>query len=68
MRIPAGTTPFLWAQALYILGCLIEDNFIQAAELDPLNRRLSTEKRPDVVVQGSISCIIFLRNVKIFES
>ncbi|KRY20733.1 putative phosphorylase b kinase regulatory subunit alpha, partial [Trichinella patagoniensis] len=50
-RVAAGSIPFLWAQSLYVLTCLIEEGFIQAAELDPLNRRLSTEKRPDTVVQ-----------------
>ncbi|KRX81673.1 putative phosphorylase b kinase regulatory subunit alpha [Trichinella sp. T6] len=50
-RVATGSIPFLWAQSLYVLTCLIEEGFIQAAELDPLNRRLSTEKRPDTVVQ-----------------
>lgn len=57
-RVPAGVTPYLWAQALYIVGCLIEENFIKPAELDPLNRRLCTEKRPDVVVQGAYCKLI----------
>lgn len=56
-RIPAGATPYMWAQSLYILGCLIEEGFIQAAEMDPLNRRLSTERRPDTVVQSNIELL-----------
>ncbi|CAH1400622.1 unnamed protein product [Nezara viridula] len=50
-RIPVGKCPFLWAQSLYILGKLLQDGFLAAAELDPLNRRLCSEKKPDVVVQ-----------------
>uniref|UniRef100_A0A023F525 Phosphorylase b kinase regulatory subunit n=1 Tax=Triatoma infestans TaxID=30076 RepID=A0A023F525_TRIIF len=50
-RIPVGRCPFLWAQSLYLLGKLLQDGFIAAAELDPLNRRLCSEKKPDVVVQ-----------------
>ncbi|XP_059080504.1 probable phosphorylase b kinase regulatory subunit alpha isoform X1 [Tigriopus californicus] len=50
-RIPMGRVPFMWAQSLYVIGRLIMENFIAVGELDPINRRLSTLKRPDVVVQ-----------------
>ncbi|KAI1724682.1 glycosyl hydrolases family 15 domain-containing protein [Ditylenchus destructor] len=51
-RVPSGTTPFLWAQSLYILCCLLHDGFLTPAELDPLSRRLSSmEKRPPCEVQ-----------------
>lgn len=50
-RIPVGRCPFLWAQSLYILGKLLEDNFLTVAHLDPLNRRLCSAKKPDVVIQ-----------------
>uniref|UniRef100_A0A5S6QR63 Phosphorylase b kinase regulatory subunit n=1 Tax=Trichuris muris TaxID=70415 RepID=A0A5S6QR63_TRIMR len=53
-RFATGAKPFLWAQSLYILGCLMEENLIKLAELDPLNRRLSTEVRPDTVVQVAV--------------
>ncbi|CDW54470.1 phosphorylase b kinase regulatory [Trichuris trichiura] len=53
-RFPTGAAPFLWAQSLYILGCLIEEDLIKLAEMDPLNRRLSTEVRPDTVVQVAV--------------
>lgn len=33
---------------------LFFQKFIAIGELDPLNRRHSTENRPDVVVQGKI--------------
>ncbi|XP_048519776.1 probable phosphorylase b kinase regulatory subunit alpha isoform X1 [Dendroctonus ponderosae] len=50
-RIPLGQSPFLWAQSLYVIGKLLEENFLAPGELDPLNRRLCAEKKPDVVVQ-----------------
>ncbi|XP_050527326.1 probable phosphorylase b kinase regulatory subunit alpha isoform X1 [Daktulosphaira vitifoliae] len=50
-RIALGRCPFLWAQSLYMLGKLLQDNFLAVGELDPLNRRLCLEKKPDVVVQ-----------------
>ncbi|XP_071056411.1 probable phosphorylase b kinase regulatory subunit alpha isoform X1 [Onthophagus taurus] len=50
-RIPLGHCPFLWGQSLYILGKLLEEGFLATGELDPLNRRLCFEKKPDVVVQ-----------------
>ncbi|XP_065220249.1 probable phosphorylase b kinase regulatory subunit alpha isoform X3 [Planococcus citri] len=50
-RMIVGRCPFMWAQSLYILGKLLQDGFVAAGELDPLNRRLCSEKKPDVVVQ-----------------
>ncbi|XP_050302994.1 probable phosphorylase b kinase regulatory subunit alpha isoform X1 [Anthonomus grandis grandis] len=50
-RIPLGQSPFLWAQSLYIISRLLQENFLAPGELDPLNRRLCAEKKPDVVVQ-----------------
>ncbi|XP_017462867.1 PREDICTED: probable phosphorylase b kinase regulatory subunit alpha, partial [Rhagoletis zephyria] len=50
-RIPIGSLPFMWAQSLYTVGRLLKEGFIAPGELDPLNRRLCTEKKPDVVVQ-----------------
>lgn len=50
-RIPMGRCPFIWAQSLYILGKLLQEGFLAVGELDPLNRRLCSEKKPDVVVQ-----------------
>ncbi|XP_014485111.1 PREDICTED: probable phosphorylase b kinase regulatory subunit alpha isoform X2 [Dinoponera quadriceps] len=50
-RIALGRCPFMWAQSLYILGKLLQEGFLAAGELDPLNRRLCSEKKPDVVVQ-----------------
>ncbi|CAG9827331.1 unnamed protein product [Diabrotica balteata] len=50
-RIPLGLCPFRWAQSLYIVGKLLQEGFLAPGELDPLNRRLGSEKKPDVVVQ-----------------
>lgn len=50
-RIPLGLCPFLWAQSLYIVAKLLYEGFLAPGELDPLNRRLGSEKKPDVVVQ-----------------
>ncbi|XP_053600146.1 probable phosphorylase b kinase regulatory subunit alpha isoform X4 [Plodia interpunctella] len=50
-RLPLGRCPFIWAQSLYILGKLLQEGFLAVGELDPLNRRLCSEKKPDVVVQ-----------------
>lgn len=50
-RIPLGQCPFMWAQSLYIIGKLLQEGFLAPGELDPLNRRLCAEKKPDVVVQ-----------------
>ncbi|XP_012269877.1 probable phosphorylase b kinase regulatory subunit alpha isoform X2 [Athalia rosae] len=50
-REALGRCPFMWAQSLYILGKLLQEGFLAVGELDPLNRRLCSEKKPDVVVQ-----------------
>ncbi|XP_011300894.1 probable phosphorylase b kinase regulatory subunit alpha [Fopius arisanus] len=50
-REALGRCPFKWAQSLYILGKLLQEGFLAVGELDPLNRRLCSEKKPDVVVQ-----------------
>ncbi|XP_032668073.1 probable phosphorylase b kinase regulatory subunit alpha isoform X1 [Odontomachus brunneus] len=50
-RVAFGRCPFMWAQSLYILGKLLQEGFLAVGELDPLNRRLCSEKKPDVVVQ-----------------
>jgi phosphorylase kinase alpha/beta subunit len=66
-RIPAGTTPFIWAQSLYVICCLIYDGFLSPSEIDPLSRRLSgQEKRPSSEVQGMYLCMAHL-NFLIFS-
>ncbi|XP_043866283.1 probable phosphorylase b kinase regulatory subunit alpha isoform X3 [Drosophila mojavensis] len=50
-RVVVGRCPFLWGQSLFILGRLLQEGFLAVGELDPLNRRLGAQKKPDVVVQ-----------------
>ncbi|XP_035508408.1 phosphorylase b kinase regulatory subunit alpha, liver isoform isoform X2 [Morone saxatilis] len=50
-RVALGQLPHMWGQSLYILGCLLAEGFLAPGEIDPLNRRFSTNFKPDVVVQ-----------------
>ncbi|XP_053720532.1 phosphorylase b kinase regulatory subunit alpha, liver isoform isoform X1 [Synchiropus splendidus] len=50
-RVAKGQLPHMWGQSLYILGCLLTEGFLAPGEIDPLNRRFSTNFKPDVVVQ-----------------
>ncbi|XP_054163933.1 probable phosphorylase b kinase regulatory subunit alpha isoform X2 [Oppia nitens] len=62
-RYAIGSCPFMWAQSLYIVGRLLQEGFIAPGELDPLNRRLGAEKKPDVVVQ----VVILAEDTKVQE-
>ncbi|KAJ1368658.1 hypothetical protein KIN20_029890 [Parelaphostrongylus tenuis] len=54
-RVLDGATPYLWAQSLYVICCLLYEGFLSPAELDPLSRRMSSqEKRPPCEVQVTI--------------
>ncbi|CAL8246317.1 unnamed protein product [Lota lota] len=50
-RVALGQLPHMWGQSLYILGRLLAEGFLAPGEVDPLNRRFSTNFKPDVVVQ-----------------
>ncbi|XP_029313408.1 phosphorylase b kinase regulatory subunit alpha, liver isoform isoform X4 [Cottoperca gobio] len=50
-RMAMGQLPHMWGQSLYILSCLLAEGFLAPGEIDPLNRRFSTNFKPDVVVQ-----------------
>ncbi|XP_054627100.1 phosphorylase b kinase regulatory subunit alpha, liver isoform isoform X3 [Dunckerocampus dactyliophorus] len=50
-RVATGQVPHMWGQSLYILSCLLAEGFLAPGEIDPLNRRFSTNLKPDVVVQ-----------------
>jgi len=41
------------------LSCLVgvAQGFLSPGELDPLNRRLTAEPKPDIVVQGNLTLI-----------
>ncbi|KAJ3149095.1 hypothetical protein HDU86_007038 [Geranomyces michiganensis] len=52
-RVPNENVPLVWAQSLYILGNLIYDDLLSPSELDPLGRRLASQRKhhSEVVVQ-----------------
>lgn len=47
----AGRVPFMWAQALYIVGRLLKESLVALGEIDPMNRRLGIQTKPEVIVQ-----------------
>ena len=53
--VATGRIPFMWAQSLYVISKLLKDSFIACGELDPINRRLSSLQRPEVIVH-TMSC------------
>ena len=52
--ITSGRLPLMWAQSLYVIGCLLKDKQVAIGELDPINRRLSSQPRPETIVQVQI--------------
>lgn len=58
-RVPLGKLPHMWAQSLYIISKLLRDNLIAPGELDPLNKRLVIQPKPDLVVQGDYLLVMF---------
>ncbi|ESO88485.1 hypothetical protein LOTGIDRAFT_179098 [Lottia gigantea] len=50
-RVYGGKLPHMWSQSMYILGRMMYEGFLSPGELDPLNRRLVAEPKPDIVVQ-----------------
>ena len=41
----------MWAQCLLTIARLLHEGLLAPAELDPMNKRLSATRKPDVVVQ-----------------
>ncbi|XP_074651762.1 putative phosphorylase b kinase regulatory subunit alpha isoform X3 [Tubulanus polymorphus] len=67
-RKAIGKVPHMWGQSLYVLGRLVIEGFLSPGELDPLNRRLVTEPKPDLVVQVFfISVVILAEDASIQE-
>ena len=60
----AGRVPFMWAQSLYIVGRLLKENLVALGEIDPMNRRLGIQTKPEVVVQ--VSTILSIRKPDIY--
>lgn len=54
MRQPNENLPLVWAQSLFILGKLIQDNLLHPADIDPLGRRLRLGKRYHRPVQVAV--------------
>ncbi len=52
-RLTGAKVQHMWSQSLYILCQLLQGNFINIGEVDPLNRRLSKTAKPDTLVQGT---------------
>jgi len=50
-RIPNENVPLVWAQSLYVLGCLLQDGLITLDDIDPLGRYRPTRRYPDCTVQ-----------------
>jgi len=44
-RIPNENVPLVWAQSLYILGCLLQDGLITRDDIDPLGRHRQAARR-----------------------
>ena len=54
MRQPNENVPLVWAQSLFILGKLIQDELLHPADIDPLGRRLRLGKRYHRPVQVAV--------------
>ncbi len=48
-RQPNDNVPLVWAQSLFIVGALLQEGHISAADLDPMDRRKAVQ-RPETVV------------------
>ncbi|KAJ3375103.1 hypothetical protein GGF31_005825 [Allomyces arbusculus] len=46
LRVPNENLPLVWAQSLYVLGRLLEEQLLHVAEIDPLGRRVAHRLRP----------------------
>lgn len=54
LRIANENIPLVWAQSLFILGCLIQDDFISIDDIDPLGRYRSGKQHPRTCVQVAL--------------
>ena len=50
-RVPNENIPLVWAQSLFILGCLLQDGFIDQRDIDPLGRYKASKLNPSATVQ-----------------
>ena len=50
-RVANENIPLVWAQSLFILGCLVQDGFIGLDDIDPLGRYRAGQQNPNAIVQ-----------------
>ena len=53
-RVPNENVPLVWAQSLYLLGALVQEGYVQTADIDPLQRHLRVGKRLEATVQVAL--------------
>ena len=50
-RVPNDNVPLIWAQSLYYLGCLLDDDLLSIEDIDPLRRHTRIGRKQRVEVQ-----------------
>ncbi len=50
-RVPNENIPLVWAQSLFMLGCLIQDNLLSCDDIDPLGRYKVEKPQQDCKLQ-----------------
>ncbi|MCX7066164.1 MAG: glycoside hydrolase family 15 protein [Methylococcales bacterium] len=50
-RVPNENIPLVWAQSLFILGCLIQDGLLEISDIDPLGRHKVVKNNQDCTLQ-----------------
>jgi phosphorylase kinase alpha/beta subunit len=50
-RLANENVPLVWAQSLFILGCLIQDGLLDITDIDPLGRHHIVKQTPDCKLQ-----------------
>jgi phosphorylase kinase alpha/beta subunit len=53
-RLPNENVPLVWAQSLYLLGALLQEGYIQPADIDPLERHLRIGRPREATVQVAL--------------
>jgi len=50
-RVPNENIPLVWAQSLFILGCLIQDDLLTMDDIDPLGRHKAIKRTQNCKLQ-----------------
>jgi phosphorylase kinase alpha/beta subunit len=50
-RVPNENIPLVWAQSLFMLGCLIQDGLLEIDDIDPLGRHKVAKQHQDCQLQ-----------------